>query len=262
MKFLSIFALKKGALAFIASTFLLSSASFTNAATTPTPTCKPIFGGGSYNCTSNGLTVDKTVQDAQSGVFVQNLGINDSHFTPESTITFRIIVKNTSSESINSITLKDTFPQYITYTSGDGKYDSSSKSLTISLSSLKKGESKQYDIKAKVAKVQELPQDQSVICLTNQALAKSSDQTISDNTQFCVQRQAGVTVIPTNTTKGNVVNPTPTIPSVSKGGQVVYPITVNQSVTKTPSTGPEALALFALAPAGLLGSFLRRKAAK
>ncbi len=234
----------------ITSYLLLASTPVALAATTPTPTCKPLFGGGIYNCNGSKLTVDKTVQDVQSGSFVQNLGVNDAHYSPESTVAFRIVVKNPSSDTIKNITVKDTLPQYVTYATGDGKYDSATKSLTITLASLPGGKTQTYDIKAKVANIKDLPQDQAVMCLTNQVIVKNADQTISDNAQFCIQRQA------------TVGNTTQTTQNTSKGGQVVYPVTVNQTVKKTPPTGPEALALIALAPAGLFGAFLRRKAGK
>lgn len=217
------------------------------AATTPTPTCQPIFGGGTYTCNGGTLTVDKTVQDVQSGSFVQNLGVNDAHYSPEATVTFKIQVKNTGTSTIKNITIKDTFPQYTSYASGTGKYDSAAKTLTITLSSLDGGKTQSYEIKGKVVKLAELPQDQSIVCATNQVSVRTTDQSISDTAQFCIQRQAAVGGNPNGTT-------------ITKGGQIVYPVNTNTKVTKTPPTGPEALALFALAPAGLLGTFLRRKA--
>jgi uncharacterized repeat protein (TIGR01451 family) len=214
-----------------------------HAAAAPTPTCQPIFGGGKYTCSTGSLTVDKTVQDVQSGAFVQNLGVNDAHYSPESTVTFRIIVKNPGNDTIKNITIKDTFPKYLTYTSGEGKYDSGSRALTIPLGSLAGGKSQSYDIKAKVAKVQDLPQDQSVICLTNQALVKTADQTISDNAQFCIQRQASVGTSPLKTNTQPL-----TTTSTSKGGQIVYPVTTNQTITKTPPTGPPFSSSFLFSP--------------
>ena len=238
-------------LSFFGACYLFFGAS-ANAQTTPSPTCQPLYGGGAYNCSSKNLSVDKTVQDPQSGVFVQNLGVNDAHYSPESTVTFRVLVKNTSNQALKNITIKDTLPKYLTYTSGEGKYDNTTKTLTITLASLDGGKSKSYDIKAKVAKIQDLPQDQSVSCLTNQTNVKTGDQSASDNVSFCLQRQATVGT-------SNITYPTPT---VTKGGQVVYPVTTNQTITRTPPTGPEALALFALAPLAGLGQFLRRKASK
>lgn len=46
-------------------------------------------------------------------------------------------------------------------------------------------------------------------------------------------------------------------PTQTKGGQAVYPA---PSINTTPSTGPEALILFALGPIGALGVFLKKKA--
>ncbi len=212
----------------------LSLASSASASTS----CQPIYGGGETCVQVGNISINKTVQNPTTGSFVDNLSVNDPKYSPTSTVNFQITVTNTGSGNISSTTVKDTFPNYVTFVSGPGSFDSNSKVLTFTVGNLAAGASQTFDVSAKVADQNSLPADQGVTCVVNQANATSNDnQQSSDNSQFCIEK-------PTSTTKG---------------GLKVFPA---PAVVTTPATGPEMLPLIGLIPGGLFGIFLRKKTNK
>lgn len=204
--------------------------------------CTPIYGGGQNCIQTDKLTVDKTVQNPSSKEFVNNLGVNDPKYGPDSTVLFKISVKNNNSAAVTNVKVTDVLPQYIDYVSGGTSYDKNSKTVTINVDRLHPGETKTFEIRGKVVAANALPNDKGITCLINQAAATVGNETSQDNAQFCVQKQVLTETQPE-----------------TKGGLKVYPA---PQVTQTPPTGPEALALAALLPTGLTGFFLRRKASK
>jgi len=201
--------------------------------------CQPIYGGG-QTCVQVGNTlINKTVQNPQTGAFVDNLNVNDPKFTPTSSVTFHITVTNTGSSTINKTTVKDTLPSFINFVSGPGSFDSNTKVLTFDVGNLAAGESRTFTIAAKVTDQGQLPQDQGITCVVNQAISTSENgQQSSDNSQFCIQKP---------------------VLGETKGGLKVLP---SPQITITPPTGPEMLPLIGLIPTGIFGFFLRKKASK
>ena len=215
----------------------LSLASSASASTS----CQPIYGGGETCVQVGNISINKTVQNPTTGSFVDNLSVNDPKYSPTSTVNFQITVTNTGSGNISSTTVKDTFPNYVTFVSGPGSFDSNSKVLTFTVGNLAAGASQTFNVSAKVADQNSLPADQGVTCVVNQVNATSNDnQQSSDNSQFCIEK--------------------PTQPgTTTKGGLKVFPA---PKVVTTPATGPEMLPLIGLIPGGLFGIFLRRKSSK
>lgn len=202
---------------------------------TPTPTgtsCNPTYGQGG-TCETTIITLDKKVGHPQIATFVDNLGVNDPKFGAESTVTFRLTVANTGTASVSGVLIKDTLPSYVTYLNG-GSYDSTNRVVTFNIGGLSAGESKSVDLQVKTVKATDLPNDQGITCVTNQAQAILNDRTASDNAQFCIEKSVLST----------------------KGGTIVYP---TPGAKTTPPTGPAALALAGLIPAGFAGFILRRK---
>lgn len=201
--------------------------------------CQPIYGGGQTCVQVGNVVINKTVQNPQTGSFADNLNINDPKFAPASSATFNITVTNTGSSTINKVTLKDTLPQFVSFTSGPGSFDSNTKVLTFDVSDLKAGESRTFTVVAKVTDAGQLPADQGITCVVNQALATAENgQQSSDNSQFCIQKP---------------------VLGETKGGLKVFPA---PQVTTTPATGPEMLPLIGLIPTGVFGFLLRRKTSK
>lgn len=196
--------------------------------------CTPIYGGGQTCPPPGDITIDKTVQTPQNGIFVNNLTVNDPKYTPGQSVNFKIVITNTTSTKISKVTINDVFPSYLTFESGSGNYDSGKNTLTFTLDNLNGGESRTYDLKAKIIDSASIPFTNGVVCVVNQAIGTTSDnKSAQDNSQLCIQKE-----------------------TVTKGGLPVAPA---PKVTTTPPTGPEMLPLLALIPGGLAGYLLRKK---
>ncbi|MBP7832152.1 MAG: DUF11 domain-containing protein [Candidatus Levybacteria bacterium] len=192
--------------------------------------CQAIYGGGEVCPTDVKFTIDKKVQKGtKGGEFVDNLSVNDEKFAPTQNVTFEITLKNTGSKDV-TLNVIDTLPSYLSYVSG-GTFDSNNKQVKNEIT-LKVGETKKVTIVAKVVDASSLPENQSIVCVTN--VAKASDNsgtTAEDNAQLCIEKGKTTPVVQ------------PTVPA-----------------KKIPETGPEALALLLLPPVGAAGLYLRRKA--
>ncbi len=206
-------------------------------------TCQPIYGGGQSCVQTGNILINKTVMNPSTNVFVDNLSVNDPHYVPNGITTFQLVVTNTGSATLSTVDVKDIFPQFVTFASGPGTFDSNTKTLSFQITNLNPGESRTFTITGNIVSSSQLPSNQ-ISCVVNQATATSNGQTSTDNAQFCVENPA-----PTSAAQ----------PVTTKGGLPVFPA---PAVTTTPKTGPEALALAALLPTGLFGQFLRKKASK
>lgn len=210
--------------------------------------CVSIYGGGQSCPQSGNISINKTVINPQTNVFVDSLSINDPKFGPDNTVTFQLILKNTGSATLDTVTVKDTLPQFVMFAAGPGNFDQATNTLTFTVNNLAANETRTFTVVGRIVSAPKLPADQSIVCVVNQSFASNNGQTSQDNAQFCIQK-----TLPT---------PTPTqVPGqpeqiMTKGGLKVF---APQPVTTTPSTGPEALPLLAMIPTGVLGYFLRKK---
>jgi uncharacterized repeat protein (TIGR01451 family) len=192
---------------FTALTFFLPNRAYAD--------CQTLYGGG---------------QTCSNTFSVQKATTNGSVFSMSQTVNFQITVTNTGSQTISSINVTDTFPQFLNFVSGPGTFNSSNNTLTYVVNNLGSGQSQSVAVSGKISN-SGVP---AGICLLNNVLA--TDNNGNPNTassQFCIQ---------------NNVTPTPT--------PVLLPI---PKVKTTPPTGPEMLPLLALIPGGLAGLFLRKK---
>ncbi len=193
-----------------------------------TSNCQVVYGGGEVCPTDVKFTIDKKVQKpTKGGEYVDNLSVNDEKFAAGQNISFQLIVSNTGNKDV-TLSVVDTLPSHLSYVSG-GTFDSNNKKVSNQVA-LKAGESRTLTIVAKVVDASALPENQSVVCVTN--VVKASDEsgtTAEDNAQVCIE----------------------------KGKTVVQPQVPAKSI---PNTGPEALALLVLPPLGAAGLYLRRKA--
>lgn len=224
-------------------------------------TCQPIYGGGQTCVTAGNLLIDKKVQNPSNGIYVDNLGINDPKYNPDQTVNFKITVTNTGSETMNTVTVKDILPSYVSYVSGPGTYDANTNTLTFEIKDLKANETREFTVTGKVAPANSIPQNQSISCVINQAQGIVDGKASQDNAQFCLEQPTQPTTPGKGETipgKGGVVAQ-PVVPITTKGGIKVFPPPV---ITTTPATGPEMFALIGLIPGAGLGFFLRKKAYK
>ncbi len=219
-------------------------------------TCQPIYGGGT-TCEQEGtLSVNLTVQNPKTKLYLDNLGKNDILFTPGQPVTFEILVKNVDKKNaVNNITVKNIFPQFADFAGKDKNYDAKERTLTFKLDKLDAGQGKAFTVHAKVVAQDKLPKNQDTVCIIDQAIALSGTKQSQDNSQFCIQINKPKVAAP-------IVTPKPTAQpakqqTTTKGGLPVYPPTQTKT---TPPTGPEALALIGLIPAAGAGFWLKKKA--
>jgi uncharacterized repeat protein (TIGR01451 family) len=200
-------------------------------ASTTSADCTAIYGGGQSCPPSNNFEIEKMVQTPGKGggSFVNNLSINDPKYAPKQNVTFKLTIRNTGSVNIPSLTVVDTLPQYVTYVSGGGSYNSSNRTLTITVNNLEAGKSVDYTIVGKLSDANMMPSDQGTICLVNHASVTDNSKQDSASSQFCVQKQVLGQVLPA------------------------------PKITSTPPTGPEMVGLVGLIPAALAGFALRKK---
>jgi uncharacterized repeat protein (TIGR01451 family) len=200
--------------------------------------CSQIYGGGTVCPASYAFTIQKFVQTPVSGGnFVSNLSINDPRFSPNQTVNFQIVVQNTGSNTIPTLTVVDTFPQFLNYVSGAGSFDSNAKTLTFTINNLGAGASQTYNLSAKTVDVSLLPSDQGIVCVINQATGTDNNGlTNTSSSQLCIQSS----VLGTS------------VPQVQAAPRLVT----------TPATGPEMIPLLGLIPAGFSGLLIRRKSNK
>lgn len=227
--------------------------------------CQPTYGGGE-NCVKTAtLLLNKTVQTPQTKTFVDNLTGNDPAYAANQPVTFQITVTNTGDAPFQKVTLTDTLPATVSYVSGGGKLNVNTNTLTFDTFALQPQQARTFTITAQTL----LMQGTGLACAKNKANATADSQAMEDTAQFCVQTVAASptpTATPTALPKKKILlpvaSPTPdqtivaSVPEETRGGKKVFPAPVT---TKTPPTGPEALLLAALLPAGLLGQYLRKK---
>lgn len=219
--------------------FIVPSKSFADTS------CQPIYGGGQSCITTNNIVVNKTVLNPQTNQFVDNLSINDPKYQPGFITTFQISVTNTGKNNVSKIDVKDVFPQYVSFSSGAGTFDTNTNTLSFNLTDLAPSETRKFSILGRVFNTEQIPvAPGSVVCVVNQAIAIVNNAIVSqDNAQLCIEK---------------IVAPTTPVTTVTttKGG---FPILAPVQITSSPSTGPEAIGLFALIPTGIAGWFLRKK---
>lgn len=203
--------------------------------------CQPVYGGGQNCITTGNVAVNKKVckpeiKDeckVERGDFVDNLGTNDPKFSANQTVTFQVSLTNKGSTTLLQTQVRDIFPGYVNFQSGNGNFDQNTKTLIFTVDNLAPNETRTFTLQGKVVDTANLPE--GITCVVNQATATTnSGQMGQDNSQFCIQK-AQVT---------------------TKGG---LPILPPGKVITTPPTGPEMFALVGLLPAGLSGWLLRRK---
>ena len=77
--------------------------SFGNKISFASTNCQPIYGGGQTCTSSNNIQITKQVQNPQTGVYVNNLGVNDPKYAPGQYVNFQITVANTGSSLFSKV---------------------------------------------------------------------------------------------------------------------------------------------------------------
>lgn len=151
--------------------------------------CTPIYGGGVECPPEEKINLDKTVKNPESGLFIDNLTVNDRKFLAGQVVFYQVIVENTSDSALSDVVIKDHLPDYLDFVSGAGSYSASNKELTITINTLGAREKRTFDIKAKVVDVANLPADKSVICVVNKASVTADGEYDEDTSQVCIEKR-------------------------------------------------------------------------
>lgn len=226
----------------------------------PTPAiaaCLPIFNGGASCSTSSNIHLLKEVKHPQTGQYTSSLSSQGPFFTPSQTVNFRLTVENTSKNAIKAITITDTFPQYVRYQTGNGKFDSTKNTLTITIDELKANEKRNFEITGKIASKNDLAKlAGNMNCFINQVALTTRGNNVQTNTQYCVDKTLPEIITqpsPTPTTGFPITKISPTPQSM---GRIIHP---TQPAKQTPATGAGALSLLLFIPTALVGWYLRQK---
>jgi uncharacterized repeat protein (TIGR01451 family) len=145
---------------------------------------------GSYGGTTPTLelVVNKLVQNPLTGLFVDNLGSTDPNFSPNAVVTYRLVVKNASTVTIEHPIVQDTLPQYLTFKEATDEtgaklsadVNSSTRVITFRFDKMTAGQTKTIDLRATVAARSTFPKDNARFCVTN-TVTVDSDTTGSDD---------------------------------------------------------------------------------
>ncbi len=240
--------------------------------------CQSVYGGG-QSCGSGNITVQKQVlRPGTNNQYVDSLGYNDTKYQPSSPIFFKITITNTTKSTLNNITVNDTVDtqhEFLNFVSAPGNFNNSTKVLTYKIPSLTPGQQSTMSIAGRILDAQNLP-NQAVICAGNTVqVTVDKGSPTSAISAYCIQNTSIQPVPPTatqapvqdQTTKGGlpiaqIIPPTATPTQKPAPKQVNnFPVyTAANNMTKTPKSGPEALPLLAMIPAGGIGFWLRKKA--
>lgn len=183
------------------------------------------------------IFINKTIQNPHSSEFVDSLSMSDPKFVPGQDIIFRIVITNNENTAIKNISVKDILPAYITFVSGEGRFDASTKTLMIIVNDLRASESKTFTLNTRVVSDSQIPTIKGgVTCMINQAEVTLGDKLSKDNAMFCIEKKVSG--------------------AETKKDIQVYP---PQKATATPATGSETIALLSLLPLGLVGFYLHQK---
>ena len=139
------------------------------------------------------ILVDKKIKDpSQKGdVYVDNLGANDYHFSPNEDVSFKITVKNTGNTTFVKVEIKDFLPQYIDYVLGSGDINKDIRDIITTYEDLKSDEAREFEIRGRVFSDNEIPNDQGLYCVINKVEANANAQIDSDTAQLCIEKKAG-----------------------------------------------------------------------
>jgi len=159
--------------------------------------CEPVYGGGERCWGTGEILIDKTVKNPETDKYVDNLGVNDPKFAPGQEVSYRLEIKNNGQGTFSKVTVKDIFPSYLDFSWGPLGWNSGTRTLQFDVYDLKAGESRKFEVMAKVFDKERLPADKNLICVVNNASVEADGKTDSDQTQICFEKKVlGVKVLP------------------------------------------------------------------
>lgn len=146
--------------------------------------------GAAVECQPVNLTINKMVKHPTSGVFVENILSTDTPYSPRSEVLYRMVIKNTSGETMNPVTVTDQLPNEETFVAGPGTYSSPGKpggTLSFMLENVIAGETHTVEVLVKVEPVTPTKCDiVNTAKVTSPARPSGDDDTVS----ICVSKAA------------------------------------------------------------------------
>lgn len=133
------------------------------------------------------ITIEKWIWNPGSNSFVENLSVNQFLFLPEQEVTFKVEVRNHGNKDLDNVEVNDRLPNEVEFVSGPGDYNKDKHTLTFKIDKLKAGESKAYEVKAKIKHGDALPSN--VFCTSNLAEVRAENMVSQDTTSFCAQKK-------------------------------------------------------------------------
>jgi len=150
------------------------------------------YGGGG---TPTDLTINKVVKNPITNVYVENLGSTDPTFSPGATMTFQLVIKNGSGETMNPVTVTDQLPDYLSFVSANvpSTTNKGGNSITFTLDNMIAGESRTIEVSVKVAEKSAFPSDRSMFCVSNysKVTAPARPNGDDDTAQLCITTGLG-----------------------------------------------------------------------
>jgi len=141
------------------------------------------------------LTINKIVKNPITNLYVENLGSTDPTFSPGSTVTFKLIIKNTSGETFAPVKVVDQLPEYLSYVSSSVKadYDAGQRRIVMQIETLAAGQTQEIEVVAKVADNAAFVNNRSFFCESNYATATAPARPNGDNdtAEFCITTKVG-----------------------------------------------------------------------
>lgn len=157
---------------------------------------EPVYGGGVISQREGEILIDKMVKNPSTGSFVDHLGPTDPKYRPLNIIVFQIRVNNPGDSELNVVNAVDTLPEFIDFMTGPGNYDRNTKKLTFQIEKLRGGETRVFELRARITHQANLPESKTVICPVNVIDASSGDIREQDESQFCIEKEMITPQIP------------------------------------------------------------------
>lgn len=138
------------------------------------------------------MMIEKKILNPSNNQFVDNLNIDQHTFLPNQDVTFRVTITNVIQADLKNIVVTDQFPQLLSFVSTSfGNFDDKTRTILFKIDSLKAGESKTIEIKAKIKP--EIEISSNVTCQSNIARAMVNNMSDEDTATFCVSKQVLIT---------------------------------------------------------------------
>lgn len=129
--------------------------------------------------------LDKKVLDPRSNKFVDNLSIDQFKFLPNQDVWYRIEFKNNKDYELTNIVGKDVLPNSMQFVSGDGVYDPTTNTVTVTIDKIAANSSRFWDIKARFVSGKG-GVGMTSGCVNNYAEGKKDGEMMADYARVCV----------------------------------------------------------------------------